>query len=121
MDSPAAFMGVVESASAALRSDKTVPSAMLSIGVFQAVVALAFLVAKPPQGIFSHHGAALLFVYYTILIAGAVVGAATTACCFWVARDPRGRRAIGTAVLCVATATLIPVSGILVGFLMLKN
>ena len=122
MDGEAVVMRVVCSTSAALRSSPMVPSAMFSAGVFEAVVALAFLVVNTPEGIFSfHHGKALVVVHYCILTAGAIVGSATASASFWVARDLEGRHATGMALLCACTLTLIPVIGLLVSFLMLKK
>jgi len=119
MDSPAALMRVVSSIAGALRSRMMVPSAMFSAGVFEAVVALAFLVAN---SIFSsHHGKVLVVLYYVILTGGAIVGSATAAASFWVARDLEGRHATGMALLCACTLTLIPVIGLLVSFFMLKK
>ncbi|CAD6332980.1 unnamed protein product [Miscanthus lutarioriparius] len=99
-----------------------VPPAMLTTGVFQAVAALAlFFYRTTPEGIFSHHGKAIVFVYYGVLVAGVIVGSATASASFWVARRLDGRHAIGMALLCASTLTLIPVFGILVGFVMLKK
>ena len=122
MDPEAALTTVVDSASAALRSRPMVPPAMLTTGVFQAVAALAlFFYRTTPEGIFSHHGNAVVFVYYGVLVAGVIVGSATASASFWVARRLDGRHAIGMALLCASTLTLIPVFGILVGFVMLKK
>ncbi|WVZ99488.1 hypothetical protein U9M48_044775 [Paspalum notatum var. saurae] len=121
MDFFTALMKIVNIISAALGSEKAVPSAMFSAGVFQAVAALAFLFAKPPTGIFSHHGEAAVALYYAILVTGVIVGSITGSASFWVLRDPARRHAVGMALLCAATVTLIPVSGLLVGFLMLKK
>ena len=121
MDGEAVVMRVVSSTSAALRSSPMVPSAMFSAGVFEAVVALAFLVANTPEGIFSHHGKTLVVVYYSILTAGGIVGSATASASFWVARDLEGRHATGMALLCACTLTLIPVIGLLVSFFLLKK
>jgi len=118
----AALMRVVDSASAALRSRTMVPSAMLTVGVFQAVAALAlFFYRTTPEGIFSHHGNAVVFVYYGVLVAGVIVGSATASASFWVARRLENRHGIGMALLCASTLTLIPVFGILIGFVMLKK
>lgn len=121
MDPEAALPRVVNSASAVLRSRTMVPSAMLTVGVFQAVAALALLFSKTPEGIFSHHGRAAVFVYYIVLVAGMIVGSTTAAASFWVARRLDGRHAIGLALLCTSTLILIPVFGILGGFVMLKK
>ncbi|KAG0519075.1 hypothetical protein BDA96_09G232800 [Sorghum bicolor] len=119
--SPAALARVVSSIAGALHSRTMVPSAMFSAGVVEAVVALAFLVANTPEGIFSHHGKALVVVYYSIVTAGAIVGSATASASFWVARDLEGRHATGMALLCACTFTLIPVIGLLVSFFLLKK
>jgi len=122
MDPEAALTRVVDSASAALRSTTMVPSAMLTVGVFQAVAALAlFFYRTTPEGIFSHHGNAVVFVYYGVLVAGVIVGSATASASFWVARRLENRHGIGMALLCASTLTLIPVFGILIGFVMLKK
>jgi len=122
MDPEAALTRVVDSASAALRSRTMVPSAMLTVGVFQAVAALAlFFYRTTPEGIFSHHGNAGVFVYYGVLVAGVIVGSATASASFWVARRLENRHGIGMALLCASTLTLIPVFGILIGFVMLKK
>jgi len=122
MDPEAALTRVVDSASAALRSRTMVPSAMLTVGVFQAVAALAlFFYRTTPEGIFSHHGNAVVFVYYGVLVAGVIVGSATASASFWVARRLENRHGIGMALLCASTLTLIPVFGILIGFVMLKK
>jgi len=122
MDPEAALTRVVDSASAALRSRTMVPSAMLTVGVFQAVAALAlFFYRTTPEGIFSHHGNAVVFVYYGVLVAGVIVGSATASASFWVARRLENRHGIGVALLCASTLTLIPVFGILIGFVMLKK
>ena len=122
MDPEAALTRVVDSASAALRSRTMVPSAMLTVGVFQAVAALAlFFYRTTPEGIFSHHGNAVVFVYYGVLVAGVIVGSATASASFWVARRLENRHGIGVALLCASTLTLIPVFGIFIGFVMLKK
>ena len=122
MDPEAALTRVVDSASAALRSRTMVPSAMLTVGVFQAVAALAlFFYRTTPEGIFSHHGNAVVFVYYGVLVAGVIVGSATASASFWVARRLENRHGIGMALLCASTLTLIPVFGIFIGFVMLKK
>jgi hypothetical protein len=123
MDPEASLTSVVDSASGALRSRAMVPSAMLTVGVFQAVAALALLFsAKTPEGFFTHHGkAVVVFVYYGVLVAGVIVGSATASASFWVARRLDCRHGIGMALLCASTLTLIPVFGILVGFLMFKK
>jgi hypothetical protein len=121
LDPEAALTRVVDSASGALRSRTMVPSAMLTAGVFQAVAALALLFSKTPQGIFSHHGKALVVLYYGVLVAGVIVGSTTASASFWVARRLDGRHAIGMALLCASTLTLIPVFGILAGFVMLRK
>jgi hypothetical protein len=122
MDPEAALTTVVDSASAALRSRTMVPSAMLTVGIFQAVAAFAlFFYKTAPEGIFSHHGKAVVFVYYVVLVAGVIVGSATASASFWVARLLDDRHGIGMALLCASTLTLIPVFGILVGFVMLKK
>jgi len=125
MDPEAALTSVVDSASGALRSRAMVPSAMLTAGVFQAVAALALLFSKTPEGIFSNHGNgnALVVLYYVVLVAGAIIGSTTASASFWVARrlDLDGRHAIGLALLCTSTLTLIPVFGILAGFVMLRK
>ncbi|WVZ99487.1 hypothetical protein U9M48_044775 [Paspalum notatum var. saurae] len=108
MDFFTALMKIVNIISAALGSEKAVPSAMFSAGVFQAVAALAFLFAKPPTGIFSHHGEAAVALYYAILVTGVIVGSITGSASFWVLRDPARRHAVGMALLCAATVTLIP-------------
>ena len=59
MDPEAALTRVVDSASAALRSRTMVPSAMLTVGVFQAVAALAlFFYRTTPEGIFVGYNSA---------------------------------------------------------------
>jgi len=122
MDPEAALTRVVDSASAALRSRTMVPSAMLTVGVFQAVAALAlFFYRTTPEGIFSHHGNAVVFVYYGVLVAGVIVGSATASASFWVSRRLENRHGIGMALLCASSLTLIPVFGILIGFVMLKK
>jgi hypothetical protein len=122
MDPEAALTRVVDSASAALRSRAMLPPAMLTAGVFQAVAALAlFFYRTTPEGIFSHHGKALVVAYYGVLVAGVIVGSATASASFWVSRRLDGRHGIGMALLCASTLTLIPVFGILVGFVMLKK
>ena len=122
MDPEAALTRVVDSASAALRSRTMVPSAMLTVGVFQAVAALAlFFYRTTPEGIFSHHGNVVVFVYYGVLVAGVIVGSATASASFWVARRLENRHGIGMALLCASTLTLIPVFGILIGLVMLKK
>jgi len=123
MDPEAAVPRVVSSASAALRSRPMVPPAMLTTGVFQAVAALAlFFYRTTPEGIFSHHGKLAIVVYYGVLVAGLVVGSATASASFWVARRlDDARHGIGMALLCASTLTLIPVFGILVGFVMLEK
>ena len=122
MDPEAALTTVVDSASAALRSRPMVPPAMLTTGVFQAAAALAlFFYRTTPEGIFSHHGNAVVFVYYGVLVAGVIVGSATASASFWVARRLENRHGIGMALLCASTLTLIPVFGIFIGFVMLKK
>jgi len=124
MDPEAALTTVVDSASAALRSRPMVPPAMLTTGVFQAVAVAAlalFFYRTTPEGIFSHHGKAVVFVYYGVLVAGVIVGSATASASFWVARRLENRHGIGMALLCASTLTLIPVFGILIGFVMLKK
>ena len=121
MDPEAALPSVVDSASGALRIRAMVPSAMLTAGVFQAVAALALLFSKTPEGILSHHGKAAVFVYYIVLVAGAIIGSTTASASFWVARRLDCRHAIGMALLRASTLTLIPVFGILAGFVMLRK
>ena len=122
MDPEAAVPRVVSSASAALRSRPMVPPAMLTTGVFQAVAALAlFFYRTAPEGIFSHHGKPAIVVYYGVLVAGLLVGSATASASFWIARRLDARHGIGMALLCASTLTLIPVFGILVGFIMFKK
>jgi|UPI0001A88D4C hypothetical protein len=111
MDGEAALARVVSSIAGALRSRTMVPSAMFSAGVFEAVVALALLVANTPEGIFSsHHGKALVVVYYVVLTAGAIVGSTTASASFYVARDLEGRHATGMTLLCASTLSLSSLS-----------
>ncbi|KAJ1263928.1 hypothetical protein BS78_09G224100 [Paspalum vaginatum] len=121
MDFVTALMKIVDAISSALGNEKAVPSGMFSAGVFQAVMALALLFTKNPAGIFSHHGEAAVALYYAILVTGGIVGSITASASFWVLRAPERRHAVGMALLYAATVTLIPVSGLLVGFLMLKK
>ncbi|KAG0519077.1 LOW QUALITY PROTEIN: hypothetical protein BDA96_09G233000 [Sorghum bicolor] len=112
MDGEAALARVVSSIAGALRSRTMVPSAMFSAGVFEAVVALALLVANTPK--------ALVVVYYVVLTAGAIVGSTTASASFYVARDLEGRHATGMTLLCASTLSLSSLS-LAFSFFLLKK